>query len=339
MAEAVTTLASWAEEDVRLATVLGALDELRRPEPMPATRTSVLTMVVVASAEREADRAVVALRELGGRHPARVVALLARPGTREPRIDASVVLLGAASGDRPVWFEEVHLDVSGPVTDHLDSLIEPFTIADLPVVAWFVHDLPAPSDPLLAAADVVLVDARDFGESECFSTLLSLRGRPVVDLSWHRLRPWRALLASLFDPPRVRPFLRGIRSVTVEGKTGPRHLLAGWISSRLGVPSTEVHLREGEHVTMEVVAEVDGTRARFVVARAGDERIVVARAAVDGEPAVELAVPLPDPTPAWGLASALSNLERDHVFEESLVAAVALAAREARAAGPVESPG
>lgn len=327
MANTVTTLSLWSDENVRIATVLDALEGLRKPEPMPPTRTSVLTLVVVATRMSSADRAGAALHELAGRHPARVLTLVVDGDSGEACIDAQLALLGSEAEGHPVWFEDVRLDVRGPVVGHLDSLIEPFTIPDLPVVAWFVDQLPVADDPLLSAADLLLVDARDFGDTECFTSLAALRALPVVDLSWHRLRPWRELLASLFDNPDARPFLQGIRSVRVQGKTGPRHLLAGWIESRLRVPTAEVHLDEADHVTVEVIAEVDGRRGVFGVSRASDEAVVSAYSRIEGGPSAEMFVPLPEPTPAWGLAAALSALERDPVYEAALDAAITLSNR------------
>jgi glucose-6-phosphate dehydrogenase assembly protein OpcA len=327
MANPVTTLSLWSDENVRIATVLEALDSLRRPEPMPPTRTSVLTLVVVARTMSSADRTAAALHELAGRHPARVLTLVVDEQSNEACIDAQLALLGSEAEGHPVWFEDVRLDVRGPVAGHLDSLIEPFTIPDLPVVAWFVDRLPDAHDPLLTAADVLLVDARDFGDTECFALLAALRDRPVVDLSWHRLRPWRELLASLFDPPAARRFLHAIRSVRVEGRTGPRHLLGGWLTSRLHVPTATVHLVEADHVTIEVIAEIDGRRGVFGVARESDAAVVRAQRRIEHGPSAEMFVPLPEPTPAWGLAAALSALERDEVYEAALDAAIALSNR------------
>jgi len=133
--DAITTLSLWSEENVRIPSVVEALDALRKPEPMPPTRTNVLTLVVVAVRPSSADRAATALHELGGRHPARVLTLVVDLESREACIDAQLALLGSRAEGHPVWFEDVRLDVRGPVTGHLDSLIEPFTIADLPVVA------------------------------------------------------------------------------------------------------------------------------------------------------------------------------------------------------------
>lgn len=328
MAESVTTLSLWSDESVRVADVLAALEDLRRPEPMPPTRTSVLTLVIVASVAKgpsAVDEATAALHELGGRHPARVLTLLVDSAdAQEPRIDAEVRLLGGEAEGHPLWFEDVRLWVAGPVVGHLDSLIEPFTLPDLPVVAWFVDGLPAIDDPLLRAADVVMVDARSFGDTRCFGELVALTRRlPVVDLSWQRLQPWRELLGGLFESAQTRPYVRVVRSARVVGRTGPRHLLGGWLADRLSLPSAEVHLDAAEHVSIELRAD----DARFAVERTDDGRVVRAVADLAGGPTAATVVPLPPNTPAWGLAEAFSRLGRDAVYERALRTAIALTDR------------
>src|SRR5205814_8629471 len=73
---------------------------------------------------------------------------------------------------------------------------------------------------------------------------------------------------SLHDAlPIFRPFLDDVRMASVAGKAGPRHLLAGWLTSRLKVAHTRVHLTDAQHVTMEIKAEHDGRHGDFVVSR------------------------------------------------------------------------
>lgn len=324
MADAIATLNSWSAEDVRLPDVLAALDSLRRPDQLPATRTSVLTLVIVAADRDRAARAIAAVHELGGRHPARCLVVVPSPGAQSTGIDAEVRLLGAEASGKGVWFEDVELTVKGSAARHLDSLIEPFTLPDLPVVVWFVDGLPQPSDPLVGAADVILVDSRQIGDVACFSTLAALlRRRPVVDLSWARLRPWRELLAGVFEGRAFRPFVRGVTEAEVAGKTGPRHLLGGWLVDRLSLPVTAVRLVEAPHASMLLHAESDGRTGEFCVARKGDQRVVSAAASVDGGPSYETLVVLPEATPAWGLPDALSHLDHDPVYEHALLAALA----------------
>ncbi|HEX2849245.1 MAG TPA: glucose-6-phosphate dehydrogenase assembly protein OpcA [Acidimicrobiales bacterium] len=318
------TLSVWSDENVKVADVLAAMEGLRKPERLPPFRTTVMTLVMLASRRSNADWAMSAVYELGGRHPARTLLILTDP-YGDTGVDAEVRLLGGRADGAELWFEDIELTVRGDVTDHLDSLIEPFTVADLPVVSWFVDGLPAADDAMIRASDVILVDARGFGDTDCFETIASLlEERPVVDLSWVRLAPWRALLAGLFDGRELRPFLSGVRSVQVFGKTGPRHLLGGWLVDRLGLEHDVVELHDALHVSIGIDAVAGGRTARFEVVRAGDERMVTARAHISGGPESSSVVVLPDATPAWGLADALSHLERDPVYEGALRVALAL---------------
>ena len=328
MAEPVapTLLSMWSEDGVRMGDVLAALDELRRPEPMPATRTSVLTLVIVATRRASALTAQAAVHELGGRHPARVLTLVLDPTSTEgtPGIDAEIRLLGASADGKELWFEDVELDVHGEAVGHLDSLIEPLTLSDLPVAVWFVDELPALDDPLLAAADVLLVDARELDDVDALAALVELCGRQaVVDLSWTRLRPWRQLLAGLFEGPAFRPFVSAVRRSSVAGRTGPRLLLDGWLADRLELPAAARHVEAADHVHIRLWCETeDGQRATFSVVREGDVRRVVAKASIEGGATAEAVLQLPEATPAWGLADALSRLEADEVYERALRRAV-----------------
>jgi glucose-6-phosphate dehydrogenase assembly protein OpcA len=323
VAAGVTTLSLWSDVAVKLGDVVAALDELRRPEPMPATRTSVLTLCIVGSDPSEVERAKAAIHELGGRHPARVLHLVLDPESEgssgAPGIDAEIRLLGGEAEGHELWFEDVELVVHGPATGHLDSLVEPLTLADLPVVAWSVDAVPDPGDPLLRAADVLLVDSRALGGLGCFTTLgLLARTHPIVDLSWVRLQPWRELLGGLFDGPDFRPFVDHVVRAEVTGRTGPRHLIGGWLLDRLGLDRPHLHLEEADHVSIRLHAVLpDGRRGVFEAIR-GDERRVRARADVEGGPTSTAVVDLPEATPAWGLADALARLERDPIYERAL---------------------
>ncbi len=321
MAEPVTTLSSWSQDDAKVGDILAALESLRRPEAMPATRTSVLTLVIVALERESAERALDAIHELGGHHPARVLTVLVDQDRVEgpPRVDARVRLLGGEAAGSKLWFEDIDLDVQGRLTLHLQSLIDPMKLSDLPLVVWFVDQTPRSEDALLRTADVVMVDARQLGDG-CFDALVDLVDRrPIVDLSWVRLQPWRELLAGLFEGPAFRPFVHAVHRVEVSGRYGPRSLLAGWIADRLALSASALHLEAAEHVTIRLrCRNADGVEATFEVARLDGGRMVHARADVDGGPTSEATLQLPEATPAWGLADALAHLERDPLYEGAL---------------------
>jgi glucose-6-phosphate dehydrogenase assembly protein OpcA len=229
------------------------------------------------------------------------------------------------SSDGPtVCFEDLVLHVRGPARWHLDSLVEPFTLPDLPVAVWLPNHLPAAGDPLLAAADRIVVDTRALGERpDAFAEVARLLRRlPVTDLSWVRLGPWRSLLAGLFEGHAFRPFLDHVTRVEVLGHFGPRHLLAGWLMATLSLPRAHVHIEEAKHVSIRISAEHAGRRGRFSVIRPGDERIIHSAVDVEGGPTIEQTLRMRDRWPSRALADALTRMGRDSGYERALSGAL-----------------
>ena len=321
MTAEVATLGTWSGRDVRLGQVLDALDELRHGSEKRATRTSVMNLVAVAHSREEADRAREATQQFGQRHPSRTIVLLTVP--TGDGIDADITVHGVTEDNVCVWSEDIVLTVKGAATDHLVSLVEPLTLADLPLALWFVASLPPPSEPLCNTCDALIVDSKELGDERAFADIRSLqRQNTIVDLSWIRLTPWRQLLAGLFDGSDFRPFVSGVRSAEVHGKSGPRHLLGGWLVDCLRLPRSEVHLTEARHVTIRLVAEAGGRRGDFLVSRKEGERLVRASATIEGGPAHEDVLPLPDTGLGWSLGQALTDLEPDRTYEHALHAAL-----------------
>jgi glucose-6-phosphate dehydrogenase assembly protein OpcA len=324
MAEAVV-LDRWATTDVNLGAVVENLIELRRQSARTASRTSVMTLVVVAANDDEAYRAQGAMHALGTHHPARLIVLRPEPGPGPAGVDARVSIYGAVVGEHPVAFDEVVLTARGGAAGELKAIIEPFTLPDLPIVLWYPGELPKATDPLLGIADTVLVDSKEAGDERAFAALAELfRRSVVVDLSWERLRPWRESLAALFAGPAYRPFATGVTTIEVSGKRGPRHLLAGWLASRLGTPRAHIHLADDRHVQVVLHAAAGGRTARFELARGDGERVIRAGVMVEGGPSHGEVLALPDDSLGWSVAQALTHLRRDPVWERALAASVVL---------------
>jgi glucose-6-phosphate dehydrogenase assembly protein OpcA len=317
VADAVAPLAEWEDADATMGDVLDALHRLRGSD-RTATRTSVVTLVAVARDADELQRACDTTETLGGRHPGRTVVVHALEDEPEG-LEARVRFIEGISGDARVWSEDITLTVKGPAARHLDSLIEPLTLPDLPLAVWYVGTCPAPDDALCDTAEVVLVDSKEVGDGAFDELLPVLRSRTVIDLTWVRLRPWRLLLAGLFESRVYRPYVTKVDSAQVRGKPGVRELLGGWLASRLGLE--EVEMEDDRHASMRLVAG-DG---EFTVERRDDERLVRAAARIKGGPGHEELLALPDTTLAWSLAEALSDLEADSVYEAALEAAISFA--------------
>lgn len=318
MALALSQLGSWRGEGVRVSDVLAALGDLRHGENRMATRTSVVNLVVVAATDAEAARAEEATHRLAGRHPGRTLVLVCDRTSSGP-LDAEVTLQEACADDQRVWWEELVLQVRGATVDHLDTIVEPLTIADLPVAVWFVGRPVGARDPLLDAADMVLVDTKEAGGPSAFGFFGDLAARhTVVDLSWVRLAPWRHLMAGLFEGRDYRPFVRGVTRAVVTGKSGPRQLLAGWLASRLQLPRSRFHQEDSRHASMTLHAEHDGRPATFTVERDEGARLVRSSARIEGGPSHDDVLALPDESLPWSLADALTHLAPDPVYTAAL---------------------
>ena len=324
----------WQKDGTGIGEVVAALPELRRRAAgqEAGTRTAVMTLVMVMGPDADSESFAASVRSLGAHHPCRMVVLRPEPDST-PAVDATACLWRAEpteGGGHPVFFEEVHLRVGGQAASHLASAVSPFVLADLPVVMWFPDLLPDPADPLLRVATAVLVDTRDVGPgpaeiAHSYRTMLELANhRPVVDLSWVRLQPWRELLAGLFEPEHNREFLGCVRLASVRGKPGPRHMLGGWLMAQLDLRAREVRLTDSKHVDITLDAEHDGQEGKFQVSRDDGARAVWAKAVLSAGVSNTQALPLPDDSLTSALSSAVSNLRADRVWERALAAAAAL---------------
>jgi glucose-6-phosphate dehydrogenase assembly protein OpcA len=333
VADQIWTIGSWESDDVSVAQVESALSDLRRHEQWAAVRTSVLTLVAVVDDRRSADIALDVVHELGARHPSRTIVLVLddeEEGSEgRTNLDAAATVHVLERNGTAVCFEEVILRVRGRARHHLYSLIEPFTLPDLPVVVWLPARLPARGDPLLAAANRIVVDSRAIADTEGGGDPLGriatlTRRLPVTDLSWTRLAAWRSLLAGLFEGGLTRPFLSHVREVVVAGNYGPRHLLGGWLLTRLRLPPGIVHLERAPHASIRITAKSEGKLGRFAVERPSDERVIESVIDIEGGPSLHQSLPLQRQWPAESLARALTRMGHDGLYREALAGALEL---------------
>jgi glucose-6-phosphate dehydrogenase assembly protein OpcA len=340
-ASSITPIGSWESDGVAVSQVERALASIRHHERRAAVRTSVLTLVVVVGDDGAAASAREVVADLGARHPSRTIVLVIGDGddgdNAASGIDAAASVHCAERDNTAVCFEDVVLRVRGEARYHLDSVVEPLTLPDLPVVVWLPSRLPSPGDPLLAIADRIVVDSRAVAEESStdrhtvIPRIAALSRRlPVTDLSWQRLGTWRQMLASLFEGAVFRPFLQQVDALEVAGHFGPRHLLGGWVLRRLAVPAARAHLSPADHVSIRIVARHGGQKGVFAVERPGPERVVQASVEIDDGPCLAQTVQLRRQWPSLALAGALTRMGRDEAYREALRGAVALLPAEAR---------
>jgi glucose-6-phosphate dehydrogenase assembly protein OpcA len=233
--------ATWSEQDTTPGEIDEALRELLKQQYQRDHAHSparVLNLIVVVDREWRGE-IMNRLEQVGRYHASRTILCDVEPG--RTTIDASVIMTveGERQPEAPVLTRErVILEVGPKHLPKLDTIIDPLVVTDLPTVAWAPHGHPEALDALLHISQVVLIDS--VNEPDPASALRRAEELAaeayVVDLAWLRTTPWRERVAATFDPPRWRPELGRIDSVTVRhrpdsGVAGV--LFFGWLASRL----------------------------------------------------------------------------------------------------------
>jgi glucose-6-phosphate dehydrogenase assembly protein OpcA len=264
----------WSERDTSISRIAAHLSQLWTstsddggPEVtekgLPHARASVLNLIVTVRDAMAADRVVHTLLGLGFRHPSRAIVLVADPAAAGPPLDAAVSAHCHPTTDsgEQVCFEEVVLTVRGEAAEHLDGIVAPLLIHDLPTHVWWPGDPPFSDrvfDQLIEVGDRLMVDPGDFSNLLVgLRRLTRLQCRSGVgDLSWKRLGWWQELTAQFFDAPRFRRYLPNLNRLSIQyaltgsgsavapdptdpapgvaDETTQAILYAAWIASRLG---------------------------------------------------------------------------------------------------------
>ena len=217
----ITTL-----KDTTSAQIQNAISTAR--QSVGAASGTVFTLLVMPTAD-EFDAVFDACFDAGREHPSRII--VATDGSaRADRLDAELHVGDEIPG------EVIALKFHGELMHHKTSAILPLLLPDSPVIAWWPGAAPASlsQDRIGQLASRRISDA--MGTDDPLGTLVA-RADTVApgdtDLTWTRLTPWRALLASALDNHRS-PVLSGRVTAATDNAGGL--LLAAWLRSRLGVP-------------------------------------------------------------------------------------------------------
>jgi len=224
-----------------------------------ALRSSVLNLIVVTD-EESAPEITDSVSKLAGRHPARVVVLIADPeGASNVEVGLSAFCNVRGSGAQ-VCAEQVTIHAEGPPAMHLESLAGPLLVPDLPVFLWYPGEFSPRSVGFAAMAELadrIIVDsAASESHEPCLREIAALIEDPempaIGDLQWVGLSPWRSLLADTFGAPERAGDLKKIQSAEVLYAPGGENralLLVGWLASTLGwKPESASRNGDGQHI-------------------------------------------------------------------------------------------
>lgn len=199
-----------------------------------------LTLVVVvddARVRQVEDAATIA----ASAHPCRLLVVCRGPVpgpdattiNAKDRLDAEIIV-----GGRLGPCEAVVMRMHGRLALHAESVVMPLLAPDVPVVTWW-HGPPPDKlafDPLGVVAERRVTDITQCADP---GTALLLRAEDYApgdtDLAWTRLTGWRTLLAGALDTGNPE-----VVEVTVTGSAyePTTALMRGWLTARLGIPTT-----------------------------------------------------------------------------------------------------
>ena len=153
--------------------------------------------------------------------------------------------------------ETIHLVCGGESGRHLDAIVAPLLIHDLPVMVWWPNEPrfeSTASTELLNLADRILVDGSAWS-GDGLRRLASMAALPteykveIADFALLRQVRWREAIASTFDRPALLPYLAHLDRIEIHysarsGAPGEANVVrplyhAAWLGARLGMTCVE----------------------------------------------------------------------------------------------------
>jgi glucose-6-phosphate dehydrogenase assembly protein OpcA len=222
-----------------------------------AARTSVMNLVVVARRPEIGEHAAAIIQQLIGKHPSRTLILTsADPESRswlDAQIQAYCVLPREDAAE--TCAEQIFITAGGAAGRHLEAIVAPLLIHDLPVTLWWPGEPQFSAQPardLLAMVDRLVIDGSTWGGDGLerlrdLSAAMDRYNLDVSDFALVRQTRWREAIASAFDLPEFTPFLTSIKRVAVTygtrddtGTPGTTNVVkpvyhVAWLASRLGM--------------------------------------------------------------------------------------------------------
>ncbi len=209
------------------------------------TRACMSNVIIACESDEQARDLGERIPQLVERHPARVF-LLTACHTESGRIEAQVSAhCRRTEGGQQLCSEHVDIRFDPAVVDRIGSVVRPLLIGDLPTALWWASKRPPPLtdglfDALAELADQVIYDSVGWPHPtegvRAMTRWVMGEKRPVFNLAWRYLKPWRRILAQVMDP-RVAPgALQSIGAIHIAH--GPHALpmawlLIGWLAGRM----------------------------------------------------------------------------------------------------------
>ena len=201
----------------------------------------------------------------------------------------------------------------GEAAEHVDTLVVPFLLPDVPVVAWWPTAPPAcPStSPLGRLASTRITNTPALNDPvAALKALAPSFTRGDIDLAWTRITLWRAMVASTLDPVLREGAVRGV-VIAGEPENASIALMIRWLALRTGVAVEQTDVPGFSGIASITVTTPAG---EIAIARMDQERATITR---PGGGAPQVAT-MPRREPITTMNEELRRLTPDLVFEEVL---------------------
>jgi glucose-6-phosphate dehydrogenase assembly protein OpcA len=285
------------------ATLSRLVQDGRRRTRAPA-RALIATVVVVGDPARlvEAADALAQLGEAGG---------------------VRTILISEGGEPSPTALVTEHsIAIAGLAPRYIDNAVAALRLSSLPALVWWRGGSLEALDDVAGLADRLVLDTESPDETWARAQTF-LEKTAVTDLRWARLTRWRALLAHLFDLPRVRAAAARFTHLSIDATDAPAaRLFAGWLRTTLRWPaSNRISIRrvspDGKSPLERVRLEGD---TLTITLQASSTRTCL-QASVAGEEGTARVVPLGDGALTALIGEELGVRTRDLAFERALAAA------------------
>jgi glucose-6-phosphate dehydrogenase assembly protein OpcA len=275
----------------------------RRRSRAPA-RALIATVVVVGEPARlvQAAEALAQLGEAGG---------------------VRTILISEGGEPSPTALVTEHsIAITGLAPRYIDNAVASLRLSSLPALVWWRGGSLEALDDVADLADRLVLDTDSPDEAWARAETF-LEKTAVTDLRWTRLTRWRALLAHLFDLPRVREAAASVTRLSIDATdAAAARLFAGWLRTSLRWPaSSQISIRriaaDGKAPLERVQLAADSLT---ITLQASPTRTCL-KASVEGQEGTTRVVPLGDGALTALIGEELGVRTRDLAFERALAAA------------------